>query len=77
MILELKPMTTEEEQFELIQRLEQMGFQVARQGAWRLAIVRGVDKLVQEELFVHLPFVKRVLRLEQKYKLNFLVFMHI
>src|SRR5436190_22822762 len=69
MILELESMTSPEEEFELVRRLQQMGFQVARQTERRLAIVKGVDKLVRPEDFVNLPHVEKVLPLKEKFKL--------
>jgi len=69
MILELSPLTSESEQFELIRRLQQMGFQISRQGQQRLAIVKGMDKLVRPDFFIALPHVLRVLPLKEKFKL--------
>lgn len=69
MILELEKLTTEAEEFELIRRLQQMGFQIARQGRQRLAIVKGVDALVKMDLFTVLPHVRAVLPLREKFKL--------
>ncbi len=69
MILELESMTTEQEQFELVRRLQEMGFQVARQTERRLALVKGVDKLVRPEDFAKLPHVEKVLPLKEKFKL--------
>ncbi len=66
MLLELKPHADE---FALIRRLERMGFQVVRQGERRLSLVRGVDMLVQPELFSALPEVEAVLPLKEKFKL--------
>ncbi len=69
MIIEMTPLATESEQYELIRRLEQMGFQIFRLGSQRLAIVKGIDKLVRADLFTALPHVLKVLPLKEKFKL--------
>lgn len=69
MILEMTPLASESDQYELIRRLEQMGFQVSRLGSQKLAIVKGMDKLVRADLFTALPHVQRVLPLKEKFKL--------
>lgn len=66
MLLELKLGSDE---FAFIRRLEQMGFQVVRQGERRLALVRGVDPLVRPDLFALLPEVEAVRPLKEKFKL--------
>ncbi len=69
MMIQLDPLATEEQEQILIARLEKMGFQIARQGAGRLALVKGVDKLVKLEDFARLPHVASVRPMKEKFKL--------
>lgn len=69
MMIQLDPLATEEQEQHLIARLEKMGFQIARQGAGRLALVKGVDKLVKLEEFSKLPHVASVKPMKEKFKL--------
>lgn len=69
MILDLDPNLAENEVERLCDRLKQMKFTPVRQPGHRLALVQGVGKEVRKEAFLHLAGVKKVLNLEQKYKL--------
>jgi len=69
MIIEMTPMSSEIDQSDLIRRLQEMGFQVARLDSRKLALVKGIDPLVRADLFTALPHVQRVLPLKEKFKL--------
>ncbi len=69
MIIEMTPMSSEMDQSDLIRRLQEMGFQVARLDSRKLALVKGMDPLVRADLFTALPHVQRVLPLKEKFKL--------
>lgn len=66
MILEFE---TQEDGNRLAKHLEEMGFETCFHGPNRIAVIRGVDLLVQKEAFIHLPGVKKVLSLKEKHKL--------
>jgi 3-deoxy-7-phosphoheptulonate synthase len=60
MLIELQPDTSLQEEKILIERLQKMGFQVARAAEQRLAIVKGLNATVQTKDFELLPHVKKV-----------------
>ncbi len=66
MILELE---TEADAPKLQERLARMGLETTLHGPGRLAVVRGTDSLVRQELFDALPGVKRVVQVKDKQKL--------
>lgn len=66
MIIELKPNVDE---FAFILRLQRMGFEAIRSAEGRISLVKGVDDLVQPELFKELPEVQDVLEQKHKFKL--------
>lgn len=69
MLLELNAETNYLEKQTLIERLEAMGFRVVESDANILAIIGGVDALVDTAAFVALPNVARVLPLTSNFKL--------
>lgn len=69
MLLELKPEVNYLEKQSLIERLNNMGFQVVESDANILAIIGGVDSLVVTEDFVNLPQVSKVHPLTANFKL--------
>lgn len=69
MLLELKSEVNYLEKQSLIERLNNMGFQVVESDANILAIIGGVDSLVVTEDFVNLPQVAKVHPLTANFKL--------
>ena len=67
MLIELKPGTSVQEEKVLIARLQRMGFQVKQSEQGRLAIIKGIDALVQPKAFEQLPNVKQVHALKSRY----------
>ncbi len=69
MLIELKEGVREIEEKKLVERLHRMGFQIEKVSPGRLAVVKGVDALVQTTEFETLPAVKRVHPLKTRFKL--------
>lgn len=69
MLLELQPNTPAKAVEALIERLQIMGFKVEQIDAERLALVKGVDSLVQPKDFEQLPHVKKAHQLKTRFKL--------
>ena len=69
MLIELEPNIPSQARALLIQRLQNMGFKVEPIGNEKLAIVKGIDALVQMKEFERLPHVKKVHPLKMRFKL--------
>lgn len=67
MLIELKPDTTSAEEELLIRRLQKMGFHVGHCNHGKLAILKGMNALVQAKEFEHLPGVQKVHPLKTRF----------